>query len=56
MITTLQISYNLSNIIIVKSWLDLIVKSGICVTITSLIFTLIYSRSEGFKIIIRKIK
>lgn len=56
MITTLQISYNISNIIIVKSWLDLIVKSGICVTITSLIFTLIYSRSEGFKIIIRKIK
>lgn len=41
---------------IVDSWTSLILKCICCGIITSLIFLLIYSRSEGFEVIVKKIK
>lgn len=38
------------------SWCSLFVKSIICVLGTSIIFLLVYSRSDGFNIIINKVK
>jgi O-antigen/teichoic acid export membrane protein len=42
--------------IVVTSWALLIVKGVICGIGTSVIFLLLYSRTEGFKIIIKKFK
>lgn len=41
---------------IVTSWLELIVKSALCGVATTIIFFIIYSKSEGFKVVIKKIK
>ena len=47
---------NLFNGIEVISWIDLIIKSILCCASVSTIFMLIYSRSEGVNIILRKLK
>lgn len=56
----MSISITIINILlsgfIVSSWVELIFKSISCGLITMLIFLSIYSRSEGFKVILKKIK
>lgn len=56
----MSISITIINILlsgfIVNSWMELIFKSISCGLITTLIFLSIYSRSEGFKVILKKIK
>lgn len=44
------------SIIKVTSWFTLFVKAIICGILTSVIFLFIYSKSEGFKVILKKVK
>lgn len=54
-ITTILFNKALS-VIKVTSWLTLIIKAILCSIGTSGIFLVIYSRSEGFKVILKKLK